>query len=143
MLRTLLPLAALAALTGCPVEKDDTSGDDTNETGETGETGDTNETGDTAGTCDAVNSGTDWAWEGACPQMYTPCDIVVTECSLAIDYEADGGMTMGMPFAGTISGNTITFEDGDLVTGCVGTIEDADHISGTCDGPCEFTLTRG
>lgn len=74
--------------------------------------------------------------------MRTPCDIVVTECSLTIDYSADGGMTMGMPYAGTIEGDTITFEDGDGVNGCVGTIEDADTVSGTCDGGCTFTLRR-
>jgi hypothetical protein len=74
--------------------------------------------------------------------MRTPCDLVVTECSLAIDYAADGGMTMGMPYAGTVTGSTITFDDGDEVTGCVGTIEDADSVSGSCSGGCTFTLRR-
>ncbi|MFN7144956.1 MAG: hypothetical protein ACK4YP_14360 [Myxococcota bacterium] len=92
--------------------------------------------------CAPLTSGDDWAWQGACPQMRTPCDIVVTGCSLAIDYAADGGMTMGMPYAGTIDGSTITFTDGDTVTGCVGTIEDADTVSGTCDDGCTFTLER-
>ena len=92
--------------------------------------------------CATLNTGDNWAWQGECPQMRTPCDIVVTECSLAIDYAADGGMTMGMPYAGTITGSTITFEDGDEVTGCVGTIEDADTVSGTCSGGCTFTLRR-
>lgn len=113
----------------------------TDDTGETADTAETGETGDT-NTCDTLTSGTDWAWDGACPQMPTPCDIVVTGCSLAIDYEADGGMTMGMPFAGTISGDTITFEDGDMVTGCVGTIVDADHVTGSCDSGCTFELFR-
>lgn len=97
---------------------------------------------DSAPTCAALNSGDDWAFNGDCPQMRTPCDIVVDGCSLTIDYAADGGMTMGMPYEGTIEGDTITFADGDSVTGCVGTIEDADTVSGTCDGGCEFTLRR-
>ena len=89
-----------------------------------------------------MNSGTDWKWEGECPQMRTPCDIVVKGCEVAIDYDADGGMTMGMPYAGTISGNTITFEDGDILTGCVGTLSDADNASGTCDDGCTWELSR-
>lgn len=97
---------------------------------------------DTGPACAALNSGDDWAWSGACPQMRTPCDIVVDGCSLAIDYSADGGMTMGMPYEATVSGDTITFADGDSVTGCEGTIEDADTVSGTCDGGCAFTLRR-
>lgn len=103
---------------------------------------DTQDTQDTAPLCTQLNSGTDWAWRGECPQMRTPCDIVVDGCSLSIDYEADGGMTMGMPYAGTIEGDTITFADGDEVTGCVGTVADADTVTGTCDGGCEFTLER-
>jgi hypothetical protein len=98
--------------------------------------------GTTGATCVALSTGDDWAFNGQCPQMRTPCDIVVDGCSLAIDYEADGGMTMGMPYAGTIAGDTITFEDGDYVKGCVGTIADPDTVSGTCDGGCTFTLER-
>ena len=97
---------------------------------------------DSAPTCAALNSGDDWAFNGDCPQMRTPCDIVVDGCSLAIDYSADGGMTMGMPYEATGRGDTITFADGDSVTGCEGTIEDADTVSGTCDGGCAFTLRR-
>lgn len=93
--------------------------------------------------CVTVNSGTEWSWYGECPQMPTPCDIVVTECAMAIDYEADGGMTMGMPFAATISGSTITFEDGSSVPGCTGTVMDADHIEGSCEGGCTFELRQG
>lgn len=104
------------------------------------DSGDDTDTGNDA--CDTLSSGDDWKWDGACPQMPTPCDIVVTECSLAIDYEADGGMTMGMPYAGTIEGDTITFADGDSRTGCVGTIKGPDRVTGSCDGGCEFTLSR-
>lgn len=96
-------------------------------------------------TCDAVNAGEDWQWSGECPQMVTPCDLVVEGCEISIDYEADGGMTMGMPYTGTIEGSSVTFTDGDSVTGCVGTLEDADTLSGTCvlDGEaCTFTLRR-
>ena len=92
--------------------------------------------------CSLMNSGTDWEWTGECPQMTTPCDVEVDGCALTIDYEADGGMTMGMPVGGTIEGDTITFTDGDSVTGCVGTIEGADQVSGTCGDGCTFSLRR-
>ncbi len=92
--------------------------------------------------CSEVTSGDDWAWNGACPKMRTPCDIVVTECSFEIDYEADGGMTMGMPYAATVAADVVTFADGDTVTGCVGTVLSSDRIEGTCDGGCAFTLSR-
>jgi len=126
-LLSLLPLL-LAACTGG--KTDDTGGDETGSAV------------DTAPACSALTGGDDWVWNGECPQMRTPCDIVVNECALEIDYGADGGMTMGMPYAATIEGDTITFADGDTVTGCVGTIEDADTVSGTCDGGCTFTLKR-
>ena len=113
-----------------------TKSDDSADTSGDSGSGDT----DTGPTCSTLNSGDDWAWSGACPQMRTPCDIVVDGCSLTIDYAADGGMTMGMPYEATINGDMITFVDGDSVTGCVGTIEDADTVSGTCDGGCAFTL---
>ncbi len=129
MPRILLPLLLVACVT-----KDGDSA--------AGETGDTADTTDTAPACATLNGGTDWAWQGECPQMRTPCDIVVSGCELAIDYAADGGMTMGMPYAGTIEGDTITFEDGDTVDGCVGTIEDADSVTGSCAGGCTFTLRR-
>lgn len=92
--------------------------------------------------CATVNSGTDWRWNGECPQMPTPCDIVVDACTLTIDYTADGGMTMDMPTGGTIAGDTITFNAENGISGCVGTVEDADTISGGCDGGCTFTLKR-
>lgn len=95
-----------------------------------------------SGQCAMVNSGTNWAWDGACPQMVTPCDMVVDGCSLAIDYDADGGMTMGMPYSGSVSGTTVTFADDDDVKGCVGTVVDADTIEGTCGNGCTFTLER-
>lgn len=125
----------LLFLLACPTTtpKDDSAGGDT--------ALDTHDS-PTGPTCDTMNSGTDWKWEGECPQMRTPCDIVVTECELAIDYDADGGMTMGMPYAGTIDGNTITFEDGDILSGCVGTLIDADHAEGTCDTGCTWELSR-
>lgn len=105
-------------------------------------TTDTSTNGDTGAACSVLNSGTDWAWLGECPQMRTPMDLVVTGCSLAIDYDADGGMTMGMPYAGTVSGSTVTFDAGDSVTGCTGTVVSADRIEGSCDGGCTYTLRR-
>ena len=74
--------------------------------------------------------------------MRTPCDIVVDGCSFTIDYEADGGMTMGMPTGGTIEGDTVTFTEDNGVTGCTETIIDADTVEGTCDGGCTYTLSR-
>jgi len=126
----MLALFFLAACSGGDAPADDiaTNGDDT--------------AVDTAPACATLNAGTDWVWNGECPQMRTPCAIVVTECSLAIDYSATS-MTMGMPYSGTIGADgTITFADDDTVTGCVGTIEDADTVSGACDGGCTFTLKR-
>ena len=117
------------------------TGDDTSANHETADTS-SHETADSGPACSTMNSGTDWAWTGECPQMRTPCDIVVDGCSLTIDYSADGGMTMGMPYSGTISGDTVTFGDDDSVTGCVGTIEDPDKVTGTCSNGCSFTLRR-
>ena len=165
-----LPRAALWLFfaAGCPAESKDTAGEtgtsdsgvdtgsgDTADTGETGdtetgdtETGDTEtgdtETGDTdtASGCSTVNSGEDWAWTGACPQMTTPVVIAVKGCELSLDYDADGGMTMGMPYSGTVSGDVVTFADDNSVDGCVGTVDSADKITGSCKGGCTFTLRR-
>lgn len=97
--------------------------------------------GDSADTaaCATLTAGA-WSWDGACPQMPTPCTLSVSECAVTLDYGA-GGMTMGMPYGGTIEGDTITFADDNTVSGCVGTILDADTIEGSCDG-CDFTLAR-
>jgi hypothetical protein len=133
MSRFLALLALLAACTG-------TTADDTGKAAGDDSAADTDT--DTDAACTTLTGGDDWVWNGECPQMRTPCDIVVNECALEIDYGADGGMTMGMPYAATIAGDTITFADGDTVTGCVGTIEDADTVSGSCDGGCTFTLAR-
>ena len=95
----------------------------------------------TVDTC-GLESADDWAWTGECPQMTTPCDLECADGVLAIDYAADGGMTMGMPYGGTVEGSTVTFDDGDTILGCVGTIEDLNTITGTCEGGCTFTLSR-
>jgi hypothetical protein len=129
MARLLLPFLLLAACTGTKVA-DDTSG--------SGDT-DTDTDTDTAPACSVLDSGDDWAFNGECPQMRTPCEITVTDCSLEIGYSS--GMSMDMPTAGTIEGDTITFDDNG-VSGCVGTIESADSVTGTCDGGCTFTLRR-
>lgn len=97
-----------------------------------------------AAECSELTSATDWYWDGACPQMITPCDIAVTDCSLVIDYTTtDDGMTMGMPYDGVIDGDTITFGQGEDwgPTDCVGTIISPDEVTGTCNG-CDFTLKR-
>lgn len=92
--------------------------------------------------CDAVSSADDWYWQGQCPQMVTPCDLVVSGCTLSIDYAADGGMTMGMPYSGTIDGATVTFADDNTVDGCVGTVMSPDRIEGSCGSGCTFALRR-
>ncbi len=108
---------------------------------------DTAETGDSAGedtapACETVNEGDDWAWSGDCPGMTTPVVITVDECELTLDYEAVGGMTMGMPYSGTVEGDVVTFANDNSVKDCVGTVAKADKITGTCKGGCEFTLRR-
>lgn len=134
-------LAPLFFLLACSGKVADETGSTSLETGEVIDTDSASNT-DTEQSCAALNSGDDWSWNGECPRMRTPCDIVVTGCSLTIDYDADGGMTMGMPYEATIEGDTISFADGDSVPGCVGTVESADKVSGTCDGGCTFTLRR-
>lgn len=115
--------------------------DSTGKTGETttDSTTTTSETTQTTPACTEVTTGDNWAWYGECPQMKTPCVVTFTDCSVTVEYP--GGMTMDMPTGGTIEGNTITFAGGKKLN-CVGTIEDGENISGTCDG-CTFTLTKG
>ena len=74
--------------------------------------------------------------------MSTPVVITVDGCQMTLDYDAVGGMTMGMPFSGTIDGETVTFADDNSVDGCVGTVEDADRITGSCADGCTFRLRR-
>jgi hypothetical protein len=137
-MQRLAPFFFLLACSGKAAEDTSSAADDTSEVTDTNTDTDT----DTEPACATLNSGDDWAWTGECPQMRTPCDIVVTGCSLTIDYAADGGMTMGMPYAATIDGDTITFEDGDSVPGCVGTVVSADEVTGSCEDGCTFTLKR-
>ncbi len=118
-----------------------TAADDSGTTGDTGNT-DTGKTDTGTLACASLSTGDDWAWNGQCPQMRTPCDIVADGCAFTIDYAADGGMTMGMPTGGTIAGDTVTFSEDNGVTGCTGTVIDADTVEGTCDGGCTFTLSR-
>lgn len=86
-----------------------------------------------------------WQWSGDCPQMITPCDLVCSDGTLTIDYEADGGMTMGMPYSATVEGTNVVFEDGDSVGGCTGVIANDGNILGQCstpNGTCDFLLYR-
>jgi hypothetical protein len=98
--------------------------------------------GNDTGACATVNSGDDWAWSGECPQMGTPVVITVTGCSMSLDYDAVGGMTMGMPYTATIEGDTVTFANDNGVDGCVGTVESADKIVGECGDGCTYKLKR-
>jgi hypothetical protein len=127
-LTMLLPL--LFACTGTSKESNNTADDSSS-------TEDTQESDLPA--CDPMTAGEDWTWEGQCPQMPTPCEVQVEACSIIIGYSS--GMTMDMPRGGEISGNTITFIDSGIA-GCVGTLEDADHVTGSCDSGCTFTLYR-
>ena len=115
---TLLLFLACAGETKTDDSSSNTGDDSADTTDDSGGADDS--AGETGPTCDAMSSGDDWYWNGECPQMRTPCDIVVDGCSLTIDYNADGGMTMGMPYEATIEGSTVTFADGDSMTGCVG-----------------------
>ena len=140
-----LRLAPALLLLACTGQGDGETGKlhtgDTDDSTETGDTSDTSDTGGNGADCATVNAGDDWAWNGECPQMRTPVVITVSDCTLTLDYDAVGGMTMGMPYSGTVSGDQVSFDDGDSVDGCVGTVESADKITGTCDG-CEYTLTQ-
>ncbi len=99
--------------------------------------------GDTAPACAAVTPGDDWAWTGSCPGMTTPVAITVADCTLTLDYDAVGGMTMGMPYSATLDGDAVTFADDNGVDGCVGTVDTEDRISGSCEaGACTFKLRR-
>lgn len=122
---------------------DDTGTGGTDDTGKSTATDDTDGTTDTGtDACEAVTPGDDWAWYGECPQMRTPVVISVAGCALSLDYESVGGMTMGMPYAATVAGSTVTFADDNAVTGCVATLEGPDRMTGTCGGGCTFELER-
>ena len=98
------------------------------------------DTVDTGPACTALTTADDWAWEGECPQMTTPCELSVNACAVSIAYSS--GMDMNMPYSATVSGDTVTFDDNSTVTGCVGTITGPDTIEGTCGSGCTFTLQR-
>ena len=119
-------------------EKLDSGTADTADTADTGDSGG----GDSSPACSTVNTGDDWAWSGECPQMTTPVVIAVEGCTMTLDYDAVGGMTMGMPYSATIDGETVTFADDNGVDGCVGTVETADKITGACGDGCTFKLAR-
>lgn len=129
-------LIACGGATGDDSAKADDSG--TSDTTETGETTDT----ETTPACETINPGEDWAWTGDCPQMRTPVVIAVDGCDLALDYEPVGGMTMGMPYSGTVAGDVVTFANDNSVRGCEGTVISADKIEGSCNGGCTYTLKR-
>jgi len=138
----ILALFLLACSGGTDANNaDDTSAADADTDTDADTDADSDSDSDTDADCSAVTAGDDWAWTGACPGMTTPVSVAVDGCILTLDY-GSGGMTMGMPYAGTVSGTTVTFEDGDSVTGCTGTVESADKIEGSCDGGCTYKLKR-
>ena len=77
----------LACAGGAKTDDSATTDDSADTTDDSGSADDSAE--DTAPTCAALNSGDDWNFNGECPQMRTPCDIVVEGCSLTIDYAAE------------------------------------------------------
>jgi len=89
--------------------------------------------------CDEVTAGDDWAWSGSCIGMTMACEIMRDGCGLTISCS---GMDMGLPESAMVDGSAVMFDDGDDVTGCEGTVEDANTLSGTCDGGCSWTLER-
>ena len=86
-----------------------------------------------------VDPAEDWAWSGFCPGSLTKCAVAMSDCSMTITYS---GGDAGMPHAGTVSGSTITFDDGATMHGCTGALQTADKIAGSCSGGCTFELSR-
>lgn len=104
-----------------------------------GDTDGMDDTDAAAAACDVVRAGGDWTWSGSCIGMTMGCEIVRDGCELTITCS---GMEMGLPESATVDGAVVTFDDGDDVTGCEGTVEDPNTLSGTCDGGCSWTLER-
>ena len=134
----LLTAAALVCLSACGTSAPTDSSPDTADVADTADSGG----GDTAPACVTVTPGEDWGWRGECPGMGTPVAILVDGCHLTLDYDAVGGMTMGMPRSGDLVGDAVTFADDNSVKGCTGTVLDADSIEGTCGDGCTYTLKR-
>jgi hypothetical protein len=121
------------------LEADTDTDTDTDADTDTDTDADTDADADTDPThCISLTQGSDWAWNGECPGMVTPCALSQTGCTLELGY---GGMTMGMPYSGVIDASSVTFADDNTVHGCVGIAESPDRITGTCDG-CSYTLSR-
>jgi hypothetical protein len=125
MSRTLALASTLLLISACSGGANDTDG--------------TNDTDAESSACDEVTAGDDWAWSGSCIGMTMGCEIVRDGCELTITCS---GMDMGLPEGAMVDGSAVTFDDGDSVTGCEGTVEDANTLSGTCDGECSWTLER-
>lgn len=132
----MLSLLILACInSGDPSANSDSGATDTAEAGNS-------DGGGTAPACATVNAGDDWAWSGECPQMNTPVVVTVDGCAMTLDYDAVGGMTMGMPYSAAITSDSVIFADDNSVSGCVGTVETADKITGSCGDGCVYTLKR-
>ena len=122
-------------------DRNSESGSDSGSDSDSGGGDDTEDTkGPPADPVCGVRPGEDWLWNGECPQMGTPCNIAMADCEMTITYPSP--MDMGMPHAGVVKGTLVTFEDGPSVTGCTGTIESVDRITGSCAGGCTFELYR-
>ncbi len=100
---------------------------------------DSDDTDGSSAACEEVTAGDDWAWSGTCIGMTMGCEIERDGCELTITCS---GMDMGLPESAMVDGTTVMFDDGDDVTGCEGTVEDANTLNGTCDGDCSWTLER-
>lgn len=87
--------------------------------------------------CERVAQGDGWEWSGACIGMTMGCEIATDGCALTVTCS---GMDMGLPETAIVDGENVVFDDGPSLSGCVGTVEDRNTLSGTCDGGCTWTL---
>ncbi len=92
-----MTLIALLIACGTATKAVDSAAADTSTT-------DTSTNGDTGPACSVLNSGTDWAWVGECPQMRTPMDLVVTRLASGLpvggDLEYADEVTLGRALEG-------------------------------------------
>ena len=81
LLSLLLACGTKATETGSDAEDADPD-TDTDSDADTDTDTDTDSDTDTDLSCDTMNSGTDWVWDGECPQMRTP-SRTTTRCAAA------------------------------------------------------------
>lgn len=100
---------------------------------------DTDVDSDATAACADVTAGKGWEWSGSCIGMTMGCKITKTGCDLTV---VCTGMDMGLPESGSIADDVVTFNDGASLSGCSGTVDDPNTITGTCNGDCEWTLAH-